>query len=75
VNKTHTRPAPCLTCRSGQGVRRGNRRPCYDRHAHAVRKGKASWAELEPRGLVMLAETRGQKWMAGLDRWLRAGKA
>jgi hypothetical protein len=40
-------PIRCLTCRSGLGVRRGNCRPCDDRHAHAVRKGKATWAELE----------------------------
>ena len=60
-------PIRCLTCRSGPGVRRGNYRPCYDRHAHAVGKGKATWAELERQGLVMPAETRGQKWMAGFN--------
>jgi hypothetical protein len=35
---------PCLTCRSGPGIRRGNCRPCYRRHARAVRQGKATRA-------------------------------
>jgi hypothetical protein len=56
------------------GVRRGNCRPCYDRHAQAVRKGRASWAELERQGVVMPAEPRGRKWMAGFDRWLKGGR-
>jgi hypothetical protein len=74
VNTTRTRPAPCLTCRSGRGTHRGNCRPCYDRHAHAVGKGKATWAELERRGLAAPVQARGRKWMAGFDQWLRAGR-
>ena len=66
-----TTPPICLTCRSGLATYRGNCRPCYDRHAQAVRKGRASWAELERQGVVMPAEPRGRKWMAGFDRWLR----
>ena len=68
------RPTCCLTCQSGLGVRRGNCRPCFDRHAHAVRKGKATWTELEWQRLVMPVEARGRKWMAGFRRWLRAEK-
>ena len=74
MNTTRTRPAPCLTCRSGLGVRRGNCRSCYDRYSRAVRQGKASWAELERRGLAVPAETPGRKWMKGFGEWLRAGK-
>ena len=73
MNTTRTRPAPCLTCRSGPGNRRGTCRPCYDRHAHAVGKGKATWAELERQGVVMPAEPRGRKWMAGFSLWLKGG--
>jgi hypothetical protein len=74
VNTTRTIPAPCLTCRSGPGNRRGNCRPCYDRHAQAVRKGKATWAEQERRGLAVPAETPGRKWMKSFGEWLRAWK-
>jgi hypothetical protein len=74
VSTSHTRPSVCLTCRSGPGVRRGNCRSCYDRYSRAVRKGKATWAELERRGLAAPVEARGQKWMAGFDRWMRAGQ-
>jgi hypothetical protein len=69
-----TTPPICLTCRSGPGVRRGNCRPCYDRHAQAVRQGKATWAELERQGVVTPAKAPGWKWKANFHRWLRAGK-
>ena len=73
MNIPRPRPPACLTCRSGFGLRRGNCKPCYDRHARAVRLGKTTWAELERRGLAVPAEAPGRKWMAGFDRWLRAG--
>ena len=67
-------PTRCLTCRSGLGTRRGNCKRCYDKHARAVRQGKASWAELERRGLAVPAESPGRKWMKGFGGWFRAGK-
>jgi hypothetical protein len=54
------------------GVLRGNCRPCYDRHASAVRQGKATWAELERQGLVAPAEVRDRKWMVRFN--LKVGK-
>jgi hypothetical protein len=67
-------PTRCLTCRSGLGTRRGNCKRCYDKHARAVRQGKATWAELERLGLAAPAVTKGRKWMAGFDRWLGVGR-
>jgi hypothetical protein len=66
-------PTRCLTCRSGFGLRRGNCKGCYERYSRAVRQGKASWADLDRRGLAAPAEIRGRKWMAGFDRWLKGG--
>jgi hypothetical protein len=64
----------CLTCRSRPRRCRGCCWPCRARHAKAVKAGATTWAELERRGLAAPLEARGQKWMAGFHRWLRAGR-
>jgi hypothetical protein len=64
----------CLTCRRAFRVKRGNCDTCYKRHAEAVRAGRASCGDLERRGLAEPTDGRGRNWMAGFDKWLRAGK-
>ncbi len=39
-----------------------------------MQAGSTTWAELERRGLAAPAQAKGRKWMAGFDRWMRAGK-
>jgi hypothetical protein len=56
----------CLTCKERVVYRRGNCMRCHGRHALAVRSGKATWAELEEKGLALPAKGRGHNWMPEL---------
>jgi hypothetical protein len=45
-------PLGCLTCRQRVATSRGCCERCYGRHRLAVAQGRATWADLEARGLV-----------------------
>ena len=52
----------CLTCRQRVRKSRGCCHGCYGRHRDAVAAGKATWADLERRGLVAPVQRVGETW-------------
>jgi hypothetical protein len=52
----------CLTCRERFARCRGCCYACYRRHRQAIAAGKATWPELEGKGLAAPATVLGHAW-------------